>query len=365
MNNSGLYTVGGTIPAEGKIYIQRQADEELLALCRAGTFAYVLAARQVGKSSLMVQTAERLEAEGTRCASVDLTLLGTEFDGAEWYLGLLFMIDEHLELSTDLEGWWEDHAYLSGTQRLVTFFQKVIIEEVAAPLVIFLDEIDSILTLPARADFFAAIRALYNARAQVPALKRLTFVLIGVATPNDLIDDPKRTPFNIGEPVELTDFTLHEAEPLAEGLNLPADKTEQMLTCTLNWTGGHPYLTQRLCFALSQEQVTQGLSRGTRESQVDQVVARTFFGSKGERDHNLQFVRNMLTKNAPDQVAVLSIYRDIRLGRPVLYDPQSLSQSHLKLSGIVCQEDNKLRIRNPSTRKSLIGSGSKNSCPQI
>ena len=122
--DSNLYTVGGTVKAKGKIYIQRQADQELLDLCRAGIFAYVLAARQVGKSSLMVHTAEQLKAEGTRCALVDLSSLGSQFEGAEWYLGLLHMILDSLALTTDLESWWERHAYLSGTQRLVEFFQK-------------------------------------------------------------------------------------------------------------------------------------------------------------------------------------------------------------------------------------------------
>jgi len=111
MSDISLYTVGGTIPTEGRIYIQRQADEELLALCRAGTLAYVLSTRQVGKSSLMVRTAQQLEAEGTRCALVDLSLLGTEFDGAEWYLGLLSLISDALEPESDLERWWEDHAH--------------------------------------------------------------------------------------------------------------------------------------------------------------------------------------------------------------------------------------------------------------
>ena len=65
-------------------------------------------------------------------------------------------------------------------------------------MVIFIDEIDSTLSLPFTDDFYAAIRYVYNARARAPEFQRLSFVLIGVATPSDLISDPKRTPFNIG-----------------------------------------------------------------------------------------------------------------------------------------------------------------------
>ena len=56
MSNPVIYTVGGTVQAGGGIYIPRRADKELLALCRSRTFAYVLTPRQMGKSSLMVQT---------------------------------------------------------------------------------------------------------------------------------------------------------------------------------------------------------------------------------------------------------------------------------------------------------------------
>jgi hypothetical protein len=69
------------------------------------------------------------------------------------------------------------------------------------------DEIDTTLSLDFTDDFYAAVRFLYVARSTDAELKRLSFVLIGVATPSDLIRDPKRTPFNIGQRVELTDFT--------------------------------------------------------------------------------------------------------------------------------------------------------------
>ena len=55
MAKPGLYTVGGTVQAGGGIYISRQADQELLQLCRERVFAYVLTPRQMGKSSLMVR----------------------------------------------------------------------------------------------------------------------------------------------------------------------------------------------------------------------------------------------------------------------------------------------------------------------
>ena len=73
MPDSHIFTVGGTVQAGDGIYLPRPADTELLQLCQAGEFSYVLTARQMGKSSLMVGTAQRLNAARTRTVTIDLT----------------------------------------------------------------------------------------------------------------------------------------------------------------------------------------------------------------------------------------------------------------------------------------------------
>ena len=60
---------------------------------------------------------------------------------------------------------------------------------------IFVDEIDSILSLYFPVDdFFALICYCYNQRAINPEYNRNTFAIFGVATPRDLIVDKNRTP---------------------------------------------------------------------------------------------------------------------------------------------------------------------------
>jgi hypothetical protein len=86
MAEQSIYTVGGTVQAGGGLYIPRKADEDLLALCRAGIFAYVLTSRQVGKSSLMVKTAERLYQRGIHSVIIDLTQIGVQVTAEQWYL---------------------------------------------------------------------------------------------------------------------------------------------------------------------------------------------------------------------------------------------------------------------------------------
>ena len=337
MLKSTIYTVGGTVQAGGGIYIKRRADDELLELCRQGEVVLVLSSRQVGKSSLMVRTAQQLEANQIHSVIIDLSAIGTQVSEDEWYLGILNEIDTSLYLTTDIFTWWADHAQLGQAQRLIRFFRDVMLQEVNGRVVLFFDEIDSTLSISFADDFYAALRAVYNARSTTPEFKRLSFVLVGVATPSDLIIDSKRTPFNLGRRVELTDFTLEEARPLGEGLG---DVPEKVLEWIFNWTGGHPYLTQRLCSELAKNEQT--LARET----VDIEVERLFTGEQGWQDNNLQFVRDMLIKRAPDVRKVLQIYHDIRAGKKVFDNERSLHKAHLKISGVVREEGDLLVPRN-------------------
>ena len=197
MADSVKFVAGGTVQAGGGVYIPREADQELLALCRSGAFAYVLTPRQMGKSSLMVQTANDLKEKGIRPVTVDLTTIGTQLDTEAWYLGLLTTICRQLNLLRELMKWWQAHKHLGVTQRLTQFIEEVMLREISERIVIFVDEIDTTLNLKFTDDFFIAIRAFYLARAENPEFARLSFVLFGVATPSDLIRNPQRTPFNI------------------------------------------------------------------------------------------------------------------------------------------------------------------------
>jgi WD40 repeat protein len=340
-----LYTTGGTVQAqEGGLYLVRPADQQLLELCRQSRFAYVLTPRQLGKSSLMIRTAEELLAEGFRAVMVDLTQIGTGSDPEKWYGDVLEVVTDQLELTINPRTWWKQEAETGLTLRLSRFFEEVVLAEVSEPIVIFVDEIDTTLSLGFTDDFFAAIRYFYVARAQNPALRRLSFVLIGVATPADLIRDPKRTPFNIGERVDLRDFTPAEAAPLAEGLLLPPEQAQQALGWILGWTGGHPYLSQRLCSVLAADPPAEW-----SEAAVDQAVGRNFFGERSEQDNNLQFVRDMLTKRAPPGYGaeLLRTYRSIWQGKqPVADEEQNLLHTHLKLAGVVRRYGHHLVVRN-------------------
>jgi hypothetical protein len=270
-----------------------------------------------------------------------LNLIGTQVTAEAWYLGLLDVITQQLKLKTDAIDWWKSHNHLGPAQCFRQFLEDVLLVEVDEPVVIFVDEIDATIGMSFTDDFFAAIRLLYNARAHNPTLKRVSFVLVGVATPSDLINDPKRTPFNIGQGVELTDFTFEEAFPLSKGWGLPEKDAGQVLDWILKWTNGHPYLTQQLCKTVAEQH-----QEHWSEERIDKLVAETYLTEKGKQDNNLQFVRDMMTKHWSDVEALLLIYGDVWQGKPVLDEARSPIKAHLKLSGAVRAENSVFQVRN-------------------
>src|SRR5512136_1517606 len=113
---SWFYVSGGTLRHDAPSYVERQADQELLEGLLRGDFCYVLTSRQMGKSSLMVRTARRLREQGVHTAIVDLTRIGTSVDPESWYLGIVQVLKNQLELTVDPQAWWDEHANIGVVQ---------------------------------------------------------------------------------------------------------------------------------------------------------------------------------------------------------------------------------------------------------
>jgi hypothetical protein len=340
---NSFYITGGTLKPDAASYVSRQADDGLFENLMAGRFCYVLTPRQMGKSSLTVRTAERLRAKGVAVVILDLSKVGQNLTADQWYNGVVTLVGEKLEVATELEHFWLDHEHLGPLQRWMSAIREVVLRRFKTRLVIFVDEVDYVRSLPFSIDeFFAGIRELYNARAEDPDLGRLTFCLLGVAAPTDLVRDTRTTPFNIGIRIELTDFSDAEAVPLLKGLQRDQRTGARLLKRILYWTGGHPYLTQRLCQSVALDHTV------TDWNGVDRLCAESFFSPRArERDDNLVFVRERLLRSEEvDRASLLHLYEQVCKRSDVPDDETSPLIGVLRLSGVTRSEGGYLYPRN-------------------
>ena len=342
---TAYFRVGGTLHLNTPSYVKRPADDQLYDKVLARQFCYVLTPRQMGKSSLMLRTSQRLREQGIQTAIVDLTSVGTQVTSEQWYLGIIKRLGLELKLAIDPEEWWQARSTFTAVQRFTDFLHDIVLTEITARIVIFVDEIDSTLKLTFTDDFFAAIRAVYNRRATQPDYDRLTFVLLGVATPSDLIQDRNRTPFNIGHAIDLNEFSRQDATPLQQGLeNIHPGQGQPILDRIFYWTNGHPYLSQKLCSEVAETPVSK-----QPDQVVDNLVDRLFL-TKDVHDDNLQFVRRNIEATA-ERRNLLRLYRRVYQGEAVKEDKRSYYQNRLKLIGLAGVRNKNLTVRNQIYRQ--------------
>jgi WD40 repeat protein len=321
----------------------------------------------MGKSSLLQRTSQRLEQEDYSCVYIDVTRLGSEeTTPKQWYKGIIISLFYQLNLAkqVNFKDWWDEVAELSFVQRLHQFVEQVLLSKVQSErILIFIDEIDSLLSLrfPVN-DFFAWIRHCYNQRTQNSDFARLGFAIFGVASPSDLIADKLRTPFNIGRAISLSGFQLQEATPLLAGLEGVVSQSAVVLQEIIHWTGGQPFLTQKLCQLVRQtaSETARGrisLPPGTEGFWVERLVRSRLiqhWESQDEPEH-LRTIRNRLLFSEQRAGRLLGLYQRVLQAAENKFHPSSplvpiddsREQTELLLSGLVEKRDGYLRIKNP------------------
>lgn len=343
------YQVGGSLPLSALTYVVRQADRQLYKALRQGRYCYIFNARQMGKSSLRVQMMRRMELDGVVCAAVDLSTIGNRQTTQEqWYAGFMYILAGSLGIRDEIDtrAWWKAHLFLPPAQRLGEFVEQVVLANVAEKIVVFIDEFDSVMSLDFEADdFFVWLRSCFNRRVDRAYYNRLTFVLLGVATPSQLMKDVNRTPFNIGQAIGLNGFRLHEAHPLLQGFSERVVRPQIVLAQILDWTGGQPFLSQKICQLVREQDLA--IADGEEKRKIDELVRSRIIQNWEVQDdpEHLRTVRDRILSPLTPTQPMLEIYRQLLSGESVLAD-DSLAQTELRLSGLVIRQERELKVAN-------------------
>jgi len=341
-----FFSVGTPLHAVRAGYVRRRADDLLYEAIVAGRYAHVIAPYRSGKSSLIAATAARLEANGFNVAVLDLDQIAERDAGSDpgrWYYSIAYRILRQLRIRYDLQSWWQDKSILSNRQRLLEFYNEIVLQYVQERIVIFVDEIQCVSEHAIGEQLLASIRAAHNARATDPEFSRLTFVLLGECDPVSLIHEPEMSPFNVTQSIPLDDFSRDDLNIFAAELNMSAQCAQIALDRIYYWTRGQPYLTQKLARATAREQLTEEI-----EENVDRIVKQQLGGRAALRSEpHLSHIHREVLREPKQSEALLNLYGKLRKGVSVATDWGSPLQRRLMAIGLLRVDDEgDLRVRN-------------------
>ncbi|MGF1489122.1 MAG: AAA-like domain-containing protein, partial [Prochloraceae cyanobacterium] len=348
-NKSKYFYLGGKVPPESPSYVIRNADVILVRALKEGEYCYIFNGRTMGKSSLLARTQKEFESKGFKCAEIDMSKISyKDITANQWYLGLIDELLASFDLidKFDCFEWWMKWEILSPPQRFNKFITQILLKLVPEQIIIFFDEIDSLICLKFNTDdFFVLLRSFYNARGNSFGFERLNIVLLGAANPLSLIKDYTRTPFNIGQIIRLEPFEFYQMNPLIEGLKNICVCPESIIKEILYWTGGQPFLTQKLCSIVYKS--SEKIERGDEKQVIAKLVRDEIiedWTTKDRPQHLTTISDRLLFTNSSSEL--LKLCQLLLETGEIPFSENDPLHEELVLTGLVYVKSNKIKLYN-------------------
>ncbi|WP_413160500.1 AAA-like domain-containing protein [Capilliphycus salinus ALCB114379] len=251
---------GGLIPVNSPLYIERppleqRCYEEILI---PGALLRIRAPKQMGKTSLMTRILAHASTQGYCTARLNLSQADRAIlaDSDKFLRWFCVNVSRQLNLEPQVNNYWDED--LGSKVSCTTYFQGYILQQIRRPLVLALDEVDLIFEFPTVAqDFLPLLRFWYEEANNLEIWQNLRQIVVHsteIYIPLNL----NQSPFNVGVPVKLPEFTLEQVIKLAGcyGLNWCRKNPTKNALQLMELVGGHPYLISLALSHLSQENYT-------------------------------------------------------------------------------------------------------------
>jgi AAA-like domain len=250
----------GQVRLASMLYMQRSPYDELCykEIGNPGALVRIKAPRQMGKTSLMARILSHAQELGYRTVALsfqhaDAAVFTSLNLLLQWFCA---KIARKLRLSHQVEEHWSD--YFGSKDNCTAYFEDFLLSETEPPLVLGLDEVDRVFQYPKIADdFFGLLRAWYEESGYGDDSSHLWQNLRLVVVHSTEVYVPlnvNQSPFNVGLPIELPEFTPLQLKDLAQRHGLYWES--QHIEALMRLVGGHPYLTRLALYHIAQQQLT-------------------------------------------------------------------------------------------------------------
>lgn len=322
------------------MYVERSADLQLKKIiedmARPG---YVLVARQMGKTNLLLHAKDKLQTEGTIFVYIDFSTMGgyTESECINCFIDTA--IDVNSKIFEEAEGRIEELRARPNYKAIRMYNRELrVLLEYVDKIVFIMDEIDALTRQDYSDRVFSLIRGHYYAVSNYPELQRATYILSGVIEPKDIIRDPNISPFNIGEKIYLSDFTYNEFLGLIHGSDYLSKIDEKLKERIYYWTQGQPRMSWDLCNAVQDKRI-----RSIKD--LDTIVNEMYLVSFDLPP--IDAIRNQV--EADDELRDALIQLAINKGNEL----SDKVKNKLYLAGIIDYKNTVPQFKNPVMSKSL------------
>lgn len=240
-------------------YVERPPIESRCyeTILQPGSLLRIKAPKRMGKTWLIDKILYQATKHNYRTVRLSLLLA----DGAilksldEFLRWFCVVVCRQLKLPNQLVEYWEEG--LGSNYKCKMYFEEYVLTKIDCPLVLALDEVDRIFPYPHIAkDFFGLLRNWHEEAKTYSIWKKLRLV-VAHSTEVYIPLNINCSPFNVGVPIELPEFTPEQVQDLAQRQELDWDAVgAQGLAPLLAMVGGHPYLVQRALYYLTRQEIT-------------------------------------------------------------------------------------------------------------
>lgn len=233
---------GGVVSHRSPYYVTRPGIEDacLDEVEKTGALIRIKGPRQMGKTSLMMRILDHAAASGARAVNIDLRMADGEIlsDLNRLLRWLCAVISRRLKIpQARIEETWDD--LFGAKDNCTAYFEEHLLPE-QAPLVLAVDNVDRVFESPRVAEeVLSLLRAWHEMSKSQEPWCNLRLVLV-YSTEMYLPMNINRSPFNVGLPVSLTEWSAPLVAGLAKSHGLDLEQAE--IDALLGLLGGHPHL---------------------------------------------------------------------------------------------------------------------------
>lgn len=245
----------GTINIESKFYVARPSDAVAIeAIKREGVTITIKAPRQMGKSSLLMRIMQQAQAQSKKVVFLDFQLFDKPAltNADQFYRQFCSWITNELGLDDRTGEYW--NMNISNSLRCTRYMEKHLLKQIGTPLLLAMDEVETMFDADFRSDFFGMLRSWHNKRMMGAIWKNFDLALVTSTEPYQLIENLNQSPFNVGEVINLKDFTIDQVADLNERYGKPMNPPQ--IQHLMDLLFGHPYLTHRALYLTADGRIT-------------------------------------------------------------------------------------------------------------